>query len=75
MLGLYLSIPSGSFSADVLSVCPDNLAVLCSKTLEWADVGGVGRALSLMGRERMGVPRRMKISREREPARIPAAAG
>jgi mannose-1-phosphate guanylyltransferase len=47
---LYRSIPSSSFSTDVLSVCPGNLAVLCS-TLEWTDVGDVGRALSLMGCE------------------------
>ena len=48
VLNLYMSIPSGSFSEDVLSVCSGNLAVLCSRTLEWADVGDVGRALSLM---------------------------
>lgn len=47
VLNLYMSIPSSSFSTDVLSVCPGNLAVLCSRTLEWADVGDVGRALSL----------------------------
>lgn len=48
VLNLYMSIPSVSFSADVLSVCPGSLAVLCSRTLGWVDVGDVGRALSLM---------------------------
>ncbi|MGH9648486.1 MAG: sugar phosphate nucleotidyltransferase, partial [Bryobacteraceae bacterium] len=48
VLNLYMSIPSGSFAEDVLSACPGNLAVLCSRTLEWADVGDVGRAISLM---------------------------
>jgi len=52
VLNVYMSLPSSSFSTDVLSVCPDNLAVLCSRTLEWADVGDVGRALSLMRCER-----------------------
>jgi mannose-1-phosphate guanylyltransferase len=48
VLNVYMSIPSGNFCADVLSVCPGNLAVLCSRTLVWADVGDVERALSLM---------------------------
>jgi mannose-1-phosphate guanylyltransferase len=48
VLNVYMSIPSGNFCADVLSVCPGNLAVLCSRTLGWADVGDVERALSLM---------------------------
>jgi mannose-1-phosphate guanylyltransferase len=44
----YQRIPSSSFSTDVLSACPDNLAVFCSKKLEWADVGEVNRALSVI---------------------------
>ncbi len=51
MLDLYLSLPSTSFSHDVLSVCASDLAVLCSKALSWTDVGEVDRALSLIGRK------------------------
>jgi mannose-1-phosphate guanylyltransferase len=55
LLGLYLSIPSSSFSMEVLSACPGKLAVLCGSDLEWADVGDVDRALSLMEREGVGL--------------------
>lgn len=48
---LYLGMTSSSFSTDVLSACPGNLAVQCSRTLNWVDVGDVHRASSLMGRE------------------------
>ncbi len=75
VLNLYMSIPSGSFSTDVLSVCPGNLAVLCSRALEWADVGDVGRALSLMGREDMRLPSQAEDSRQPETARIATATG
>lgn len=44
---LYRAIPSISFSTDVLAACPDNLTVLCSKGLQWVDVGDVERALSV----------------------------
>ncbi len=66
VLNLYTSIPSSSFSTGVLSVCPGNLAVLCSRTLEWADVGDVGRALSLMGGEGMLLSRQVEESPSRE---------
>ena len=66
VLNLYMSIPSSSFSTDVLSVCPGNLAVLCSRTLEWTDVGHVGRALSLMGREDMRLSSQAGDSRQQE---------
>lgn len=45
---LYQRVASSSFAADVLSVSPGQLAVFCSKTLEWADVGDVGRAVSVI---------------------------
>jgi len=54
VLDLYLSLPSTSFSHDVLSVGESDLAVLCSKALSWADVGEVDRALSLIGRKAAG---------------------
>lgn len=47
ILDVYMAIPSSSFSKDVLSACPDSLAVLCNSMLEWADVGDVDRALSV----------------------------
>jgi hypothetical protein len=49
--------------------------VLCSKTLEWTEVGEVGRALSLMGREAVRIPPRIERSAELAPARLAAAAG
>jgi mannose-1-phosphate guanylyltransferase len=75
VLELYLSIPSSSFSTEVLSACPGNLAVLCSRTLEWADVGDVGRALLLMGRDGIGLRPRMPNSDEHETTRLAAATG
>ena len=65
VFNLYGGIHSSSFSADVLSVCPANLAVLCSKTLGWVDVGDVGRALSLVGCSRTG-PQAPGIENSRE---------
>jgi mannose-1-phosphate guanylyltransferase len=72
---LYLSIPSSGFSTDVLSVCPGDLGVLCSRTLEWTDVGDVGRAISLMTCEGIGLVPRMGNSPEQETARIATVAG
>ena len=64
MLDLYWNwrIPSGSFSRDVLSVCPDNLTALCTSGLQWTDVGDVDRALSLMARGAAIDPLRRKGS-------------
>ena len=75
VLNLYMSIPSGSFSTDVLSVDPGNLAVLCSKTLEWADVGEVGRALSLIRGMETAATARMDSAGGQETARMVTAAG
>jgi mannose-1-phosphate guanylyltransferase len=61
VLDLYLRIPSTSFSHDVLTVCPDHLGVLCSKTLSWTDVGEVDRALSLIGRKSVDSERAYEI--------------
>ena len=55
VLDLYLSMPSGNFSTEILSAGPAHLAVLCGSDLEWADVGDVDRALSLMEREGVGL--------------------
>lgn len=55
VLDLYLNMPSSNFSTEVLSACPAHLAVLCRSDLEWADVGDVDRALSLMEREGAGL--------------------
>jgi mannose-1-phosphate guanylyltransferase len=47
---LYSGIPSASFSQDVMSVRPDNLAVLCATGLGWSDLGEPGRVLSVLER-------------------------
>ena len=75
---LYMGIQASSFSADILSICPSNLAVLCSKTLEWTDVGDVSRALSLKecNWDRVTAPApSIGNSREREGIRIASATG
>jgi mannose-1-phosphate guanylyltransferase len=68
---VYQDIPSTGFSTEVLSACPEYLAVFCVKTLEWVDVGDVRRALSL--RESQG--RGVSLSHEEEKLRTAAAAG
>ena len=73
VLNLYLGIPPSSFSTDVLSVCANRLAVFCNRALEWADVGDVGRALSL--RERAGPPPRKGAAVQPEEIQVAAAAG
>lgn len=74
VLNLYLSIPSSSFSTDVLSVCPGSLAVLCNRTLEWTDIGDVRRALSLRETAGIDLPQRPAKSPEQETVRVAAAA-
>jgi len=50
---LYSGIRATSFSQDVLSVCPQDLAVLCGTGLGWSDLGEPSRVLSVL--ERKGV--------------------
>ena len=50
---LYSGIPSTSFSTEVLSMRPNDLAVLCATGLGWSDLGEPGRVLSVL--ERRGV--------------------
>jgi mannose-1-phosphate guanylyltransferase len=50
---LYSGIPSTSFSQEVMSMRPSDLAVLCATGLGWSDLGEPGRVLSVL--ERKGV--------------------
>lgn len=50
---LYSSNPAASFSQDVLSVYPHDLAVLCGRDLGWNDLGEPDRVLSIL--ERKGI--------------------
>ncbi len=50
ILYLYSNVPSSSFSDDVLSVFPDELAVICSKNLGWSDLGEPARVMSALDR-------------------------
>ena len=45
---LYSSIPATSFSQDVMSVRPTNLAVLCATGLGWSDLGEPSRVLLVL---------------------------
>lgn len=45
---LYSGIPTISFSQDVMSVRPMDLAVLCATGLGWSDLGEPGRVLSVL---------------------------
>ena len=45
---LYSSIPATSFSQDVMSARPTDLAVLCATGLGWSDLGEPGRVLSVL---------------------------
>ena len=64
---LYSGIRCASFSQDVLSVHPNNLAVLRATGLGWSDLGELGRVLSVLERkrrpDRLGVQTRLR-SRE-----------
>ena len=48
LLDLYSGIPSSSFSEEVLSAYPSELAVLSSANLGWSDLGEAGRVLSVL---------------------------
>ncbi len=47
---LYAGVQPTSFSEDVLSVRPNDLAVLCATGLGWSDLGDTGRVLSVLDR-------------------------
>lgn len=49
ILEAYSAIPSSSFSDDVLSMYPDDLAVLCSTSHGWSDLGEASRVLTVLG--------------------------
>jgi mannose-1-phosphate guanylyltransferase len=48
LLDLYSGIPASSFSDDVLSASPSNLAVLSCGNLGWSDLGETRRVLSVL---------------------------
>jgi len=48
---LYSGIPSSSFSEEVLSTHPCDLAVICSSNLGWSDLGDTNRVLSVLESE------------------------
>ena len=73
VLKIYQEIRPSGFSQDVLSVCSRKLAVLCSKTLQWTDVGDVDRALALIRSKGLGLPPYLQRPGD-EPAVIAAAA-
>jgi mannose-1-phosphate guanylyltransferase len=50
---LYSGIPSSSFSDEVLSTHPYDLAVICSSNLGWSDLGEVNRVLSVLESKRV----------------------
>lgn len=51
LMELYSSVPSSSFSDDVLAVCPEDLAVLPGGDLGWSDLGETTRVLSVLRRK------------------------
>jgi mannose-1-phosphate guanylyltransferase len=53
LFGVYSGIPSSSFSDHVLSTHPNDLAVLCSASPGWCDLGETSRVLSVL--ERNGI--------------------
>ena len=69
---LYSGIPSTSFSQEVMSMRPSDLAVLCATGLGWSDLGEPGRVLSVPERKawrRSGDSNRAASSVERWQAR------
>ena len=50
---LYSGIPSSSFSDEVLSTHPYDLAVICSSNLGWSDLGETNRVLSVLESKRV----------------------
>jgi hypothetical protein len=59
---LYSSIRAASFSQDVLSVYPHDLAVLRGGDLGWSDLGEPNRVLSILERKGIQTAWRVKPS-------------
>ena len=59
---LYSSIRAASFSQDVLSVYPHDLAVLRARDLGWSDLGEPNRVLSILERKGIQTAWRVKPS-------------
>lgn len=53
---LYAAPPASDFSRDVLSRCPERLAVVTLRDSGWADLGQPARALDLMARNSLRRP-------------------
>jgi mannose-1-phosphate guanylyltransferase len=66
--GLYSGIPTTSFSQDVMSLRPTDLAVLCASGLGWSDLGEPGRVLSVL--EGKGVKTEWRFRAGRQPGRM-----
>jgi mannose-1-phosphate guanylyltransferase len=65
---LYSSIPTTSFSQDVMSLRPRDLAVLSASGLGWSDLGEPGRVLSVL--EGKGVKTEWGFRAGRQPGRM-----
>jgi mannose-1-phosphate guanylyltransferase len=65
---LYSGIPTTSFSQDVMSLRPRDLAVLCASGLGWSDLGEPGRVLSVL--EGKGVNTEWGFRAGRQPGRM-----
>jgi len=71
---LYAVIPSSSFSDDVLSVCPNTLAVMRGSGLGWSDLGEPCRVLSTLARIGPKADRGCNPTREDPGAAIASTA-
>ncbi len=69
---LYSDIPTTSFSQDVMSLRPSDLAVLCATGLGWSDLGEPGRVHSVL--EGKGVKTEWGFSAGRQLGRVTARA-
>ena len=73
---LYSSIPTICFSRDVMSVRPNDLAVLCAKGLGWSDPGEPGRVLAVLENKGFRTEWGFQAGRElRRPTARAEAAG
>ena len=49
LLKLYSGIRASNFSGEILSACPNDLAVLSCRNLGWSDLGETSRVLAVLG--------------------------
>jgi mannose-1-phosphate guanylyltransferase len=79
LLELYSGIPATSFSQDVLSMRPTDLAVQCATGLGWSDLGEPGRVLAVLesrgARTRVGIQSGSPTQSGGRIARGPAGNG